>query len=84
MISGQAVMPRKKRSYAIDERLIDAIARAARRSNMSANRYLEQLIFSHAKTIGEIPLDSEPLGELRGGDFTSDRTASKAEGLSDD
>ena len=83
MNSAIATMPRKKRSYAIDERVIDAIQRAARKSNMSANRYLEKVLFGHAQSIGELPIEAEPLGELRGGDFTSgkkgDRTQTKSE-----
>ena len=71
MNSAIATMPRKKRSYAIDERVIDAIQRAARKSNMSANRYLEKVLFGHAQSIGELSIEAEPLGELRGGDFTS-------------
>lgn len=74
MNSAQATMPRKKRSYAIDERVIDAIQRAARKANMSANRYLEKVMFTHTQSVGELPISAEPLGELRGGDFTSDRT----------
>lgn len=83
MNSAQATMPRKKRSYAIDERVIDAIQRAAKKANMSANRYLEKVMFSHTQSMGEIPIDAEPLGELRGGDFTSgkksDRTVTDKE-----
>ena len=44
------LMPRKRRSYKIDERVIEAIARAAQKSNMSANKYLENLLFIHSKT----------------------------------
>lgn len=73
MVSAAMNMPRKKRSYALDERVIEAIQKAARDANMSANRYLEGLMFTHAKSIGKIPLDAQPLGELRGGDFTSGR-----------
>jgi len=71
MTSAQIQMPRKKRGYAIDERVIDAISRAAKKSNMSANRYLEKIMFGHMVGIGELPANAEPLGELRGGDFIS-------------
>lgn len=71
MVSVIYAMPRIRRSYKIDERVVDALTRAAAKSNMSANRYLENLLFSHGKTVGEIPLDSMPLGETRGGDRTS-------------
>lgn len=79
MVSTVNVMPRVRRSYKIDERVIDALSAAAAKSNMSANRYLENLLFSHGKTVGEIPLDAHPLGETRGGD----RTQSKEGGEND-
>ena len=78
MNSARAIMPRKKRSYAIDERVIDAIQRAAKKANMSANRYLEKVMFSHTQSVGEIPVEAEPLGELRGGDFTSGKKSNSA------
>lgn len=70
MVCGIQSMPRVRRSYKIDERVVDALTRVASKSNMSANRYLENLLFSHAKTVGEIPFEAEPLGETRGGDRT--------------
>lgn len=70
MVCGIQSMPRVRRSYKIDERVVDALTRAASKSNMSANRYLENLLFSHGKTVGEIPFEAEPLGETRGGDRT--------------
>lgn len=70
MVSATTAMPRIRRSYKIDERVIEALMRTAAKSNMSANRYLENLLFSHGKTMGEIPFDAEPLGETRGGDRT--------------
>ena len=76
MVCSVQAMPRVRRSYKIDERVVDALTRAASKSNMSANRYLENLLFSHAKTVGELPFEAEPLGETRGGD----RTGSKSEG----
>jgi hypothetical protein len=73
MVSTALLMPRVRRSYKIDERVTDALMRAAAKSNMSANRYLENLLFSHAQTVGEIPLDAQPLGETRGGDRTTNK-----------
>lgn len=70
MVSTMTSMPRIRRSYKIDERVIDALMRVAAKSNMSANRYLENLLFSHGQTMGEIPFDAAPLGETRGGDRT--------------
>ncbi len=61
-------VPRKKANYLIDERCIAAIAQLARRQNMSANRFVENLFFEMAKAEGLIPNDAEPLGETRGGD----------------
>jgi len=79
MNSIQVSMPRKKRSYAIDERVIDAISRAAKKANMSANRYLEKVMFSHTQSVGELPIEAEPLGELRGGDFTSGKKSEESD-----
>lgn len=73
MVCSVQAMPRVRRSYKIDERVVDALTRAARKNNMSANRYLENLLFSHAKTTGELPLKAEPLGETRGGNRTTDK-----------
>jgi len=70
MNCGTATMPRKRRSFMLDERVINVIAKAAQRKNVSANRYLENLLFLHGKQIGEIEDDALPLGELRGGDRT--------------
>ena len=61
-------MPRKRRSYILDERTIEAIAQLARQNHTSANRYLEGLLFNHAKSAGVLPMSAEPLPELRGGD----------------
>lgn len=65
-----AVMPRKQANYRLDDRVIDAIADLAHESNLSANRYLETLLFNHAKDMGKIPADAMPLGETRGGSRT--------------
>lgn len=67
MNCGTATMPRKRRSFMLDERVINVIAKAAQRKNVSANRYLENLLFLHGKQIGELDDDAQPLGELRGG-----------------
>ena len=71
MNCGTATMPRKRRSFMLDERVIDVLARAAQRKNVSANRYLENLLFLHGKQIGELADDAQPLGELRGGSRTA-------------
>lgn len=64
-------MPRKRRTYTIDERLIDALARMAAAKNASANRFLENLLWEKATAEGFISKDEQPLGETRGGDRTS-------------
>lgn len=70
-----APMPRKRRSYNIDERLIDVLSELAQRDNMSANRYLENLIFSHGQQRGILGMDAKPLGETRGGDHSKQAQA---------
>ena len=71
MICNSSFMPRKRRSYILDERVIEAIAELAAKQHMSANRYLEKLTFTHGKQLGVIPMDAEPLKETRGGDRTT-------------
>lgn len=70
-----AQMPRKRRTYTIDERLIDALAKMAAAKNASANRFLENILWEKATTEGLIPKSAKPLGETRGGDRTSDSEA---------
>lgn len=65
-------MPRKRRTYTIDERLIDALAKMAAAKNASANRFLENILWEKATADGFISQDAEPLGETRGGDRTSE------------
>jgi len=59
-------MARRAAAYRLDDRVLGAIERLARKSNMSTNKYLENLLFAHGKTVGEIPIDALPLGETRG------------------
>ena len=66
-----ATMPRKNRTFRIDERLIDGLAQVARLKNMSANKYMEDLLLKVCKEEGVMPADALPLGETRGGDRTS-------------
>jgi hypothetical protein len=61
------VMPRSTRAFRIDDRLLEALDRLAMKGNTNANRYLENLLMSHAKQAGEIPMDLAPLGDTRGG-----------------
>ncbi len=62
-----ASMPRSNRAFRIDDRLLEALDRLAKKGNISANKYLENLLLSHTKQVGEIPMDTEPLGDPRGG-----------------
>ena len=73
-----AQMPRKRRTYTIDERLIEALANMAAAHNASANRFLENILWEKATTDGYISKQAKPLGETRGGDRT------EAEGSGDD
>lgn len=63
-------MPRKRVTYRIDTRLIDAAKKRARMDNNSANNWLENLLISTLKKDGVLDEDFEPLGETRGGDRT--------------
>jgi hypothetical protein len=61
------LMPRIPLSLKIDDRLIEGFKRAAKKSGLSLNIYMEQLLLGHLKGVGEIPIDTEPLPETRGG-----------------
>ena len=69
-------MPRKRRTYTIDERLIDALAKMAADKNASANRFLENILWERATEGGYIDKNAQPLGETRGGDRTSSEESS--------
>jgi len=60
-------MPRRNRTFKLDDRVLDALERLAQKNNTSANRYLENLLFSHGKAEGELPAEISPLGDSRGG-----------------
>ncbi len=64
------LMPRRRKAvtYRIDELVIDALGKIAKKQNMSANRYLENLLFNLGQENGIIPIEEERLGETRGGD----------------
>jgi hypothetical protein len=70
-------MPRKAASYRLDDRILDALDKVARDGNISVNRYLENLLFSHLKQIGRIDMGASPLGETRGSDKGERRGAAK-------
>jgi hypothetical protein len=60
-------MPRRAATYRLDDRILEALERIARKNNTSVNKYLENLLFTHTKQLGEIPMTAESLGETRGG-----------------
>jgi hypothetical protein len=60
-------MPRIPLSLKIDDRLVEGFKKAAKKSGLSLNVYMEQLLLGHLKGVGEIPIDTEPLAEARGG-----------------
>lgn len=67
MYSVVVEMPRRTRTFKIDDRVLAALERLAQRSNTSSNRYLENLLISHGKAEGELPQELAPLGDSRGG-----------------
>jgi hypothetical protein len=60
-------MPRINRTFRIDSRVLEALDRLAGKGETNANKYLENLLLSHAKLLGEVPMDTEPLADARGG-----------------
>jgi|GEM_PF-6377085 len=76
------MVERNNKSFKLDERVLDALASLAQKRNASVNRYLENLLFSHAKQEGEIPIDAMSIGDNpEGKRFGAGRkiTASEAE-----
>lgn len=71
MTAAILTVPRKPVSYRLDERIIAALKEAARAENTSVNRYVENVLIHHAKSIKAVPMSFEALGETRGGDRTS-------------
>lgn len=61
---------RKSTTFRLDERLIEAIEKAAKLNNSSKNRYIEMIFIKHCQGLGILPMDFEPLGETRGGDHS--------------
>lgn len=64
-------MARKKTSFRLDERILEAIAKASATTGHSRNAWLEHNLFKMLKADGFIPNEAEPLGETRGGDRTT-------------
>ena len=60
-------MPRIPFTLRIDDRLIDGFNEAAKKAGLSRNVYMERLLLGHLKGVGEIPIDTQPLRDSRGG-----------------
>ncbi len=54
------------------------------KSNISANKYLENLLMSHTKQVGEIPMDADPLGDPRGGKRANSGRPKKTESATEE
>jgi hypothetical protein len=63
-------MTRKRRTFKLDERLLEALKDVANSSNTSANNWLETLLINTFKKNGAISKDFRPLVENRGGSRT--------------
>lgn len=70
LVTEDAMTKRKSTTFRLDERVIDAITKAAKINNASKNRYIETVFVKHCQALGILPMDFEPLGETRGGDTT--------------
>lgn len=60
-------MPRKDKGFRLDTRIIEALAKVKDLTGKSSNAYVEELLMMNLKSLGVIPVDAEPLTELRGG-----------------
>lgn len=66
-----AQMPRKRITLNVDTRIADALASVADRLGISMSRVGELELSQRLIALGALPDDYKPLGETRGGDFTS-------------
>lgn len=53
-------MPKKPFTTRIEERLVELVGEDAQETGISINRYLEELLTSHLKLRGKLPLDWTP------------------------
>lgn len=60
-------MARKRRTFKLDERLLDALKDVSQQANTSANNWLETLLINTLRGEGALPKDFTPLVENRGG-----------------
>jgi hypothetical protein len=60
-------MPRRPKNFLLDERIIDALAGAAKKAGYKGpNKFVEAALFNLLKMSGDLPKDAEPLPETRG------------------
>ena len=64
-------MARRKTSFRLDDRILEAIGKASTATGHSRNAWLEHHLFNFLKDSGYISENEQPLGETRGGDRTS-------------
>ena len=64
-------MARKRRTFKLDERLLETLREVSQQANTSANNWLETLLINTFKSEGALPEDFMPLVENRGGLRTS-------------
>ena len=79
-----AQMPRKRITLNVDTRIADALASIADRLGISVSRVGELELSKHLVELGELPDDYKPLGETRGGDFTSKKAKAKSDRTTED
>ena len=73
-----ATVPRKNTAFRLDIEAVKAFKRLAKQANMSLPKYVEKVMVEHAKEKGAMSEDYEMLGETRGGDRTSEDSASES------
>ena len=62
-------MPRKRKTYRLDERIVEAMSQVARSGGFkNPSSWLEHHLFVTLQNTGYIASGEEPLGETRGGD----------------
>jgi hypothetical protein len=64
---------RKNATYRLDELIIEKIAEHAKNNDLSANKWLEDYLFTSLKSMGIIDKSEIPIGETRGGDHKSQK-----------
>ena len=62
-----AEMPRKDKGFRLDIRIVEALSKVKDLTGKSSNAYVEELLMMNLKSLGIIPVDTEPLPEARGG-----------------